>query len=279
MPYRRFAAVACSAAALLVAGAGVSSASAPTVSPRVRSRHGQPDGAARRARGRRHRPSAEAQRRERRAVRRRPPALREAPDQLRSRHSRPPRAHPSSDGVERLRKCSTTKLEVRMTVRRGSHTFTVTDRRTLALDPRRCPAAAAPQPRSRSRRCPRRSPPTTRVRRPRRLPPSPRRLPPSPRRRRIPALFRRRHRRSSTSRRTRRWPLGGYGSNYIVTGGVHDPLQVRAFFIGHGKQAVAFVSVDSQGWFAAYQAPNAGDGADDARRDAAAGARPRAATT
>ena len=63
---------------------------------------------------------------------------------------------------------------------------------------------------------------------------------------------------------------GGYGSNYIVTGGVHDPLQVRAFFVGHGKQAVVFVSVDSQGWFAAYQSPNAGDGADDARREAAA---------
>ena len=62
---------------------------------------------------------------------------------------------------------------------------------------------------------------------------------------------------------------GGYGSNYIVTGGAHDPLQVRAFFIGHGKQAVVFESVDSQGWFAEYQAPNTGDGADDARREAA----------
>ncbi len=39
---------------------------------------------------------------------------------------------------------------------------------------------------------------------------------------------------------------GGYGSDYIVTGGVHDPLQVRAFFIGHGKQAVVFVTVDSR---------------------------------
>ena len=55
-----------------------------------------------------------------------------------------------------------------------------------------------------------------------------------------------------------------------MTGGVHDPLQVRAFFVGHGKQAVTFVSVDAQGWFASYQAPNIGDGADDARRDAAA---------
>ena len=66
---------------------------------------------------------------------------------------------------------------------------------------------------------------------------------------------------------------GGYGSNYIVTGGAHDPLQVRAFFIGHGKQAVVFESVDSQGWFAEYQAPNTGDGADDARREAAIGSR------
>ncbi len=63
---------------------------------------------------------------------------------------------------------------------------------------------------------------------------------------------------------------GGYGSNYIVTGGAHDPLQVRAFFVGHGKQAVVFVTVDSQGWFAAYQSPNVGDGADDAPADAAA---------
>jgi PKD domain len=65
-------------------------------------------------------------------------------------------------------------------------------------------------------------------------------------------------------------PDGGYGSDYIVTGGAHDPLQVRAFFIGHGKQAVVFVTVDSQGWFAEYQSPNVGDGGDDARTDAAA---------
>jgi hypothetical protein len=63
---------------------------------------------------------------------------------------------------------------------------------------------------------------------------------------------------------------GGYGSDYTVTGGVHDPLQVRAFFVGHGKHAVVFVTVDSQGWFAAYQTPNVADGADAARTDAAA---------
>jgi hypothetical protein len=65
-------------------------------------------------------------------------------------------------------------------------------------------------------------------------------------------------------------PDGGYGSDYIVTGGVHDPLQVRAFFVGRGRRAVVFVTVDSQGWFAAYQSPNVGDGADNARADAAA---------
>jgi PKD domain len=65
-------------------------------------------------------------------------------------------------------------------------------------------------------------------------------------------------------------PVGGYGANYIVNNGAHDPLQVRAFFVGHGTHAVTFVSVDSQGWFAAYQSPNAGDGAQDARNEAAA---------
>jgi hypothetical protein len=37
-------------------------------------------------------------------------------------------------------------------------------------------------------------------------------------------------------------PVGGYGANYVVTNGVHDPLEVRAFFVGHGKDAVTFVS-------------------------------------
>ena len=63
---------------------------------------------------------------------------------------------------------------------------------------------------------------------------------------------------------------GGYGSDFIVTGGVHDPLQVRAFFVGHGKHAVVFVTADSQGWFAEYQSPSEGDGGDAARADAAA---------
>jgi len=63
--------------------------------------------------------------------------------------------------------------------------------------------------------------------------------------------------------------LGGYGANYTVSNGAHDPLQVRAFFVGHGDKAVTFVSLDAQGWFAAYQTPNVGDGAADARADAA----------
>ena len=62
---------------------------------------------------------------------------------------------------------------------------------------------------------------------------------------------------------------GGYGAGYTVTGGVHDPLQVRAFFVGHGTHAVVFVSVDAQGWFAANQSPSAADGQDAARADAA----------
>jgi hypothetical protein len=70
-------------------------------------------------------------------------------------------------------------------------------------------------------------------------------------------------------------PIGGYGANYIVNNGAHDPLQVRAFFVGHGKQAVTFVSVDSQGWFAAYQSPNVGDGQQDARDEAAAALKAR----
>src|SRR3954468_21824465 len=64
-------------------------------------------------------------------------------------------------------------------------------------------------------------------------------------------------------------PIGGYGANYIASG-VRDPLQVRAFFVGRGEQAVTLVSLDAQGWFASYQSPNAGDGAADARNDAAA---------
>ncbi|TML07303.1 MAG: PKD domain-containing protein [Actinobacteria bacterium] len=151
------------------------------------------------------------------------------------------------NGIDLLRRCSPIKLEVRMTLRRGSHTSTVRDRRALALDPRRCPAPApAPQAQAPGDDHP---------------------AAPAPKQDR--SLFK-----VGTAvvdiSPTSPMPVGGYGANYIVTNGVHDPLQVRAFFVGHGKDAVTFVSVDSQGWFAAYQAPNEGDGADDARREAAA---------
>ena len=63
--------------------------------------------------------------------------------------------------------------------------------------------------------------------------------------------------------------VGGYGAGYKVTGGVRDPLQVRAFFVGRGDKANVFVSVDAQGWFAANQSPSAADGQDAARAAAA----------
>jgi hypothetical protein len=47
--------------------------------------------------------------------------------------------------------------------------------------------------------------------------------------------------------------LGGYDHMDTPTADAHDPLQVRAFFVAHGHQAVGFVAVDTQGWFAGYQ--------------------------
>src|SRR3954469_9597699 len=47
--------------------------------------------------------------------------------------------------------------------------------------------------------------------------------------------------------------LGGYGQMDTPTGDVHDPLQVRAFFVSHGHRAIGFAAVDTQGWFAGYQ--------------------------
>ncbi|HET7482640.1 MAG TPA: PKD domain-containing protein [Actinomycetota bacterium] len=47
--------------------------------------------------------------------------------------------------------------------------------------------------------------------------------------------------------------LGGFGQMDEPTATVHDPLQVRAFAVSQGKQAVAFAIVDSQGWFSGYQ--------------------------
>lgn len=47
--------------------------------------------------------------------------------------------------------------------------------------------------------------------------------------------------------------LGGFGSMKTPTSKVHDALQVRAFVVERNQRAVAFASVDSQGWFAGYQ--------------------------
>ena len=251
MPYRCSVAAACSAAALLVAATGASSAFAAAASPKatlatpnqtallaaraavvtVTAPRGSVSTFALYANG--HRVSAS-----RRLV---------------AHHA----AHVrrvltlTSHGIALVRTCAPRKLELRMTVRHGSRTTTVRDRRALALDAKRCPSPApAPAPGE---------------------PPAPP-APPAPetdKPKTDPALFD-----VGTSvvdiSPDKPMYLGGYGSGYMVTGGVHDPLQVRAFFVGHGKHAVTFVSVDAQGWFAAYQAPNAGDGADDARREAAA---------
>jgi len=61
--------------------------------------------------------------------------------------------------------------------------------------------------------------------------------------------------------------LGGYDQMDKPTAVSHDPLQVRAFFVGHGTHAVAFAIVDSQGWFAGYQ--EGAYGVTDARQAAA----------
>jgi hypothetical protein len=50
----------------------------------------------------------------------------------------------------------------------------------------------------------------------------------------------------------------------------NDPLQVRAFVVAKGTQAVAFAVVDSTGWFSEYQEQQAGYGQFGARVDAAA---------
>jgi hypothetical protein len=165
----------------------------------------------------------------------------------------------TSDGVNRLKACSTRTLGLRLTIHHGGHTTVVRERRALDLDSKHCePASELQQPAA---------------------------MPSAPN---APAIDSTTPAKQSANPQDR-GPLfrvgtavvdispdqpmavGGYGANYIVPNGVHDPLQVRAFFVGHGKQAVTFVSVDSQGWFAAYQTPNVGDGAADARGEAAAG--------
>jgi hypothetical protein len=159
-------------------------------------------------------------------------------------------------GVALLRRCTPTQLEVRMTVRRGSHTVTVRSRHALVLDARRCPAPVMPDtPKQPVDTPPAGNPPAD--------------TPPVNTPEHSAPVFKVGTAVVDISPKT---PMadGGYATNYTING-VRDPLQVRAFFIGHGKDAVTFVSVDSQGWFAAYQAPNAGDGAQDARDEAAAG--------
>jgi hypothetical protein len=55
---------------------------------------------------------------------------------------------------------------------------------------------------------------------------------------------------------------------------VHDPLQVRALYVSNGRQAIAFVVIDAQGYFSAYQEGNdlgaTADRVDAARAAAAA---------
>jgi hypothetical protein len=62
--------------------------------------------------------------------------------------------------------------------------------------------------------------------------------------------------------------IGGYGNQTLVSES-HDPLEVRAFVVAKGDKAVAFVIVDSTGWFAEYQGTEAGYGSLGAREHAA----------
>src|SRR5579884_1157403 len=64
---------------------------------------------------------------------------------------------------------------------------------------------------------------------------------------------------------------GGFSLSPPITR-LHDPLQVRAFYVSNGRHAAAFVTIDAQGYFSGYQ-EGAGFGAT-ADRTAAA----RAAT-
>lgn len=62
--------------------------------------------------------------------------------------------------------------------------------------------------------------------------------------------------------------IGGYGNETLVSQS-HDPLEVRAFVVARGDKAVAFVIIDSTGWFAEYQGTEAGYGTTGARTHAA----------
>lgn len=67
--------------------------------------------------------------------------------------------------------------------------------------------------------------------------------------------------------------LGGYDNMDVPTAVAHDPLQVRAFFVGKGRNAVCFVIADTPGWFASYQ--EGPYGAVDAANEAARALRKR----
>ena len=62
--------------------------------------------------------------------------------------------------------------------------------------------------------------------------------------------------------------IGGYGKQTLVSVS-HDPLEVRAFVVARDGKAVAFVILDSTGWFAEYQGTEAGLGTFGARQHAA----------
>jgi hypothetical protein len=162
----------------------------------------------------------------------------------------------TGSGIQRLRDCATSKLEVRMAVHHGKQTTMVRDIRTLVRDKSLC-ATPSQAPADRSAAASADQSPVADQ------------TPAADAPKSDAGLFK-----VGTSvvdiSPDKPMTLGGYGANYMVNNGVHDPLQVRAFFVGHGNKAVTFVSLDAQGWFASYQAPNAGDGAADARADAAA---------
>jgi PKD domain len=60
---------------------------------------------------------------------------------------------------------------------------------------------------------------------------------------------------------------GGFGLSPPLTT-VHDPLEVRAFYVSNGRRSVAIAVVDAQAYFAAYQ-EGPGYGISSAREDAA----------
>ena len=66
---------------------------------------------------------------------------------------------------------------------------------------------------------------------------------------------------------------GGFGMSPPITR-VHDPLQVKAFYVERDGHAVAFAVVDCQAWFAAYQEGD-GYGIADARAAAAKAVGPK----